>query len=39
MGTGVQFIQDHYAHVDIDRIKSIFTKDLEYDESGQILIG
>jgi integrase len=39
MGTGVQFIQDHYAHVDIDRIKSIFTKDLEYDESGQIIIG
>ncbi len=39
MGTGVKFIEDHYGHVDIDRIKSEFTKDLQYDESGQILIG
>lgn len=39
MGTGVQFIEDHYGHVEIDLIKNQFTKDLQFDESGQILIG
>ena len=38
MGCGVDFIQNHYAHIDIDKIKSEFTKDLRDTEGGRMLL-
>ena len=38
MGCGIDFIQNHYGHVDIDVIKSQFTKDLRDTEGGRMLL-
>jgi len=39
MGTSVAQIEQHYGHVDIDKIKDRFTKDLRRDENGDIVFG
>ncbi len=38
MGCGIDFIQNHYGHVDIDVIKSQLTKDLRDTEGGRMLL-
>lgn len=38
MGCGVGFIQDHYGHVDIKKIRDKFTKDLRDTEGGRMLL-
>ena len=37
MGCGVDFIQDHYGQIDIDKMRDKLTKDLRFGESGQVL--
>ncbi len=39
MGTGVAQIEAHYGQIEIDKIKSNFTKDLKKGEHGEILFG
>ena len=38
MGCGIDFIQDHYGHVEIEKIKSEFTKELRDTEGGRMLL-
>lgn len=38
MGCGIDFIQNHYGHVEIDKIKNQFTKDLRDTEGGRMLL-
>ena len=37
MGCNVQYIQDHYGHTDIDKMKPYLTQDMVYDEEGSIV--
>lgn len=38
LGCGIDFIQNHYGHVEIDVIKNQFTKDLRDTEGGRMLL-
>ena len=37
MGCSVKFIEDHYGHVDLEKIRDEFTQDLRNTESGKVL--
>jgi len=38
MGCGIDFIQNHYGHVEIDKVRDQFTKDLRDTEGGRMLL-
>jgi len=37
-GNSVKVIQDHYAHIKSEHMRRELTKDMKFDEAGQILI-
>ncbi|MCE7887742.1 MAG: hypothetical protein DYH13_09630 [Alphaproteobacteria bacterium PRO2] len=39
VGTSIKMLENHYAHIKSDSVKRELTKDMKYDEAGQILLG